>query len=99
MALLLEGDEKLKANIDLEATEKYNHSESNSFDIYCLQNELNKLENRLLYMPQDEKQRSVIVKRLDDLSRRVEELAARRPAILGFVCGEPPTVIQEGDGD
>jgi hypothetical protein len=99
MVLLLRGDEKLKANIDLEAEEKFNAFLSNASDINGLTVELTKLENRLLYMPQDEKQRSVIVKRLDALAARVQELSERRPAILGFIAGAPPVVLQEGDSD
>jgi hypothetical protein len=99
MFLLLAGDEKLKANIDLEAEEKFNAFLSNASDIHGLQADLNKLENRLLYTPQDQKQRSVLLKRLDDLAARVQELSERRPAVLGFVLGNPPVVLQEGDGD
>jgi hypothetical protein len=99
MALLLAGNEKLKANIDLEAEEKFNAFLGNASDIHGLQVDLMKLENRLLYTPQDQKQRSVLLKRLDDLAARVQELSERRPAVLGFVLGNPPVVLQEGDGD
>jgi hypothetical protein len=83
MFLLLAGDEKLKANIDLEAEEKFNHSLSNASDIHGLQVDFMKLENRLLYMPQDEKQRSVIVKRLDELTRSLAAVESRDPIVTG----------------
>jgi hypothetical protein len=74
---------RLWEKVKLEAEEKFNHSLSNSSDIHGLQVDLMKLENRLLYMPQDEKQRSVIVKRLDELARRLDAVESRDPIVAG----------------
>jgi hypothetical protein len=97
--LLLANDNELAEKIRADDLEKFEHNLSNSADIQSLQRDLSDLERRILNPQHIHGWRQIVVKRLDALAARVEEVAARRPAVLGFVMGNPPIVIQEGDGD